>query len=303
MNKIGNYIQELLLNYPQVAIEHLGVLSKSKSFEFNKTNKDLSFQSSLHFTLSPQQKDDGMLSKYIAIREKISLTDAQILLKNFVEQLKIDIFNGNEIAIGNIGHFFLNEDQYIDFQTKKATLFAENYGIGTLKSKPIIRVEKTTNPKKSNKWMWASAVLIPLLGASLYFAKDLEYGFGEQTNYAGVSSSEMTSSVHNTLQIHDYLLLENELEEEEFVLIEENNPNTNAIEFQVVVGVFRDLQNAAGLKEQIESQTQIPIEIKSYKKGLYKVISKSFPNKILAKSHLKSIQNIQKGAWLLKVRN
>lgn len=131
MTTVQNHIKELLFEQDCVVIPDFGGFV---------TNFDCAKINSTKNMITPPQKwlafnallknDDGLLSNYIAKEENISINQANVKVKTFVEDTKRYLRFDNTYSIEGLGTFSQNEEDKIQFQPKLSNNFySESFGM------------------------------------------------------------------------------------------------------------------------------------------------------------------------------
>lgn len=317
MQNIDQHIIELILSYQTVIIPKLGCFTKHSTFDLSK-NHEFSRTETLLFSQNPKL-DDGMLYKYVALQENISFSDAQIKVDSFISQLKITVFNQKQFPINPLGFFHLNLNEEITFQyASKFQLFPEFHGLIPFSKQPIIRkVEINNIPKhKSKAYYWATACLVPVLGAFIYLGVNNRQVLNDNATATTAGLSEINITENSTPYINldklehvDFSFLdETEIEEPLFFPVKSQNKtkpvvNKKAVNkkaYQIIIGVFGNKTNAVKLANSIKSMSK-EIAISPYK-GMHKVSSDVYTSKYKATKDLETIRKSHPNAWLLKVK-
>lgn len=306
MENINQHIVELVLRYQSVIIPKLGCLTKTTQFS-NAQNTSITKSENLSFEQN-SKLDDGMLYKYVALKNDQPYNKAKTEVDTFVSDLKIAIFNKEKFEIAPLGTFFLSNEDLISFEyNTKFSVHPELFGSKAFVGQPILRnLEKETLvQEKANKSLyWATACLVPLLGLSIYFGMNKQ-AINENSvpNSAGLSEISITAAKDflNLDQLID-INFDHEIEEEEKLIFFDLKPKKKlkAISkkgYQIIVGVFGEKKNAENLVESLNKDLQI----EKYK-GMFKVSSKLYASKSTARKDLNIVRNTNPKAWLLKVK-
>ena len=131
MTTVQNHIKELLFEQDCVVIPDFGGFV---------TNFDCAKINSNNRSIAPPQKwlafnallknDDGLLSNYIAKQENISLSQANLKVKSFVEDTNRYLRFDKNYFIEGLGTFSQNEEERIQFQPKQTNNFySESFGM------------------------------------------------------------------------------------------------------------------------------------------------------------------------------
>ncbi len=306
MKHLDQHIVELILRYERVILPKLGCFSKSIEFSTD-AHHTFSKQESLSFK-QDSKLNDGMLYKYVSVRLNLSLSEAQILVDQYISDLKIRIFNYEEVNLSPIGSFILSETESIIFKyNQNFRIYPEYNGLTDFTRQPIIRKSdfiRETSSKKSNRWYWATAAIIPLLGLSLYFGINRQQLDSEAIpTTAGLSEISSTSApeAHHTVDITtlkkvDFNGLDDDIEEN----LVYTNLDSSKKGYQIVLGVFGKKENALKLA-QSDLEITNEVNIISYK-GMFKVSTLIYSSKQSAQTDLSIIRGFNPKAWLLKLK-
>ena len=131
MTTVQNHIKELLFEQDCVVIPDFGGFVTN--FDCAKINSTKRF-------IAPPQKwlafnallknDDGLLSNYIAKEENISISQANLKVKTFVENTRRYLRSDQTYLIDGLGTFSQNDEDKIQFQPKQNNNFySESYGM------------------------------------------------------------------------------------------------------------------------------------------------------------------------------
>lgn len=306
MKHLDQHIVELILRYENVILPKLGCFSKSIEFS---TDENHSFSKSEYLSFSQNSKlDDGMLYKYVSIRENISLSEAQIIVDQYISDLKIRVFNHESVSLPPLGAFSLSETETVSFKyNRNFRIYPEYNGLTSFTRQPIIRkanITLDTPTRKSRKWYWAAASLIPLLGLSIYFGVNRQQIDPQATpTTAGLSEISETYSapVHSTIDFTNLVDVDFDGLDDDF---EENlvyttvNPSQKG--YQIVLGVFGNQENAQKLS-QMDLGVTNEVVLVPYK-GMFKVSTLVYASKKEAQTDLATLRRLIPEAWLLKLR-
>ena len=131
MTTVQNHIKELLFEQDCVVIPDFGGFVTN--FDCAKINSNNRF-------IAPPQKwlafnallknDDGLLSNYIAKEENISISQANLKVRTFVEDTNRYLRFDKTYSIDGLGTFSQNEEEKIQFQPKSTNNFySESFGM------------------------------------------------------------------------------------------------------------------------------------------------------------------------------
>ena len=131
MTTVQNHIKELLFEQDCVVIPDFGGFVTN--FDCAKINSNNRFiappQKWLAFN-SLLKNDDGLLSNYIAKEENISISQANLKVRTFVEDTNRYLRFDKTYSIDGLGTFIQNEEEKIQFQPKSTNNFySESFGM------------------------------------------------------------------------------------------------------------------------------------------------------------------------------
>ncbi len=159
------YIFSLLKHNDCVIITGFGgfILNEKSAFynELTKTahppSKVISFNQRL-------TQNDGLLANYIAKCENISYNEACVEILKYSRKIKLKLSRNKSISLPNIGDFYLNEFEKIEFKANNEFNFnKDSFGLRTFQ---INKIKRKSN-KKLNKYA-AAAVILVCIGLSFF---------------------------------------------------------------------------------------------------------------------------------------
>ena len=189
--KIDLYISDLLYSYDCVVIPDFGgfvanyAAAKIQPIQHKITppSKQISFNKNL-------KNNDGLLSNHIAEKQSLSYSEANELIKSFVDQSIEGLNKGDKIKIEKVGTLFLDPERNIQFiAEEKNDFLLDSFGLGSMRVQPIVRagaeeriqkeikkviplVQEEEKKRRSIFWPAAAALLVLFVGA--YFL-NLQY--------------------------------------------------------------------------------------------------------------------------------
>jgi len=131
MTTVQNHIKELLFEQDCVVIPDFGgFITNFDSAKINSTNRFIAPPQKWLAFNALLKNDDGLLSNYIAKEENISLSQANLKVKTFVEDTKRYLRFDNTYSIDGLGTFSQNDEEKIQFQPKPTNNFySESFGM------------------------------------------------------------------------------------------------------------------------------------------------------------------------------
>jgi len=164
-NTFSYYIFSLLKHNDCVIITGFGgfILNEKSAFynELTKTahppSKVISFNQRL-------TQNDGLLANYIAKCENISYNEACVEILKYSRKIKLKLSRNKSISLPNIGDFYLNEFEKVEFKANNEFNFnKDSFGLRTFQ---INKIKRKSN-KKLNKYA-AAAVIFVCIGLSFF---------------------------------------------------------------------------------------------------------------------------------------
>tara|TARA_B110000046_G_scaffold40521_1_gene44862 strand:- start:7497 stop:8561 length:1065 start_codon:yes stop_codon:yes gene_type:complete len=189
--KIDVYISDLLYSYDCVVIPDFGgfvanyASAKIQPIQHKITppSKQISFNKNL-------KSNDGLLSNRIAQKQSFSYSEANELIKAFVDQSIEGLNNGDKIKIEKVGTLFLDPERNIQFiAEEKNDFLLDSFGLGSMRLQPIFRagaeeriqkeIKKVipiakVGEKKRRSIFWPAAAMLLVLFVGAYFL-NLQY--------------------------------------------------------------------------------------------------------------------------------
>ena len=302
------YISDLLYRYECVTIPEFGSFLTRRvsatihesTHAFYPPKKILSFNEQI-------QKNDGLLTHYIADVEKIPYEEASKRIKKRVKYLKSYLVEGETLDFQNIGSLSLNTEGKILFEPSyHLNYLTDAFGLSQFVSHEVTRetfkedvkeIEKvvpiavTPERRKSRPYLkYAAIALIALtvggLGASKFYIDNIN----EHNQIAQEQASEQ---------------LENKIQEATFVI--ENplpavtlNVTKQSGNYHIIAGAFRIEENSDKKVSQLKDQGFKARKIGVNKYGLHEVVYASYEDRLEALEALRTIKRTHNSdAWLL----
>lgn len=141
---IEKHIKELLFDHECVVLpEFGGFITHYVSAEIHPITNKFS-PPSKRVAFNEQIKlNDGLLTSTIAYHENMNMDQAAHALKSFIEKMKDDLKTYNLFEIKDIGKFFYNPENRLEFDPEnKINFLEESFGLTELFFKPIDRDQK-----------------------------------------------------------------------------------------------------------------------------------------------------------------
>ncbi|WP_250433693.1 HU domain-containing protein [Hanstruepera flava] len=302
------YISDLLYRYECVTIPEFGSFLTRRvsatihesTHAFYPPKKILSFNEQI-------QKNDGLLTHYIADVEKIPYEEASQRIKKRVKYLKSYLVEGETLDFQNIGSLSLNTEGKILFEPSyHLNYLTDAFGLSQFVSHEVTRetykesvedIEKvvpiavTPERRKSRPYLkYAAVALIALtvggLGASKFYVDNIN----EHNKLAQEQANEA---------------LENKIQEATFVI---DNPlpavtlniTKQSGNYHIIAGAFRIEENSDKKVSQLKDQGFKARKIGVNKYGLHEVVYASYEDRLEALAALRDIKRTHNSdAWLL----
>ena len=131
MTSVQNHIKELLFEQDCVVIpEFGGFVTNFDCAKINSTNRFIAPPQKWLAFNALLKNDDGLLSNFIAKEENVSLSQANLKIKTFVEETRNSLRSDKTYSIEGLGTFSQNDEERIQFQPKLTTNFySESFGM------------------------------------------------------------------------------------------------------------------------------------------------------------------------------
>ena len=306
--QITTYINDLLYRYECLIIPGFGaLLTQHQSAKIDRKNqtfyppsKTLSFNRQL-------QTNDGLLANYIASVEKCSYETSLQKLRNYTGKLSLQLSEREVVSLSNIGDFYLNEENSVQFTpsskqnfstasfgltsfvTPKITREVDTETVETLEEKVPVYILPERRAKTSYlKYAAIALVAISIAGFSgmkLYEGEVQKHNFAEKqkaNSIVEIQIQEATFSIENPLPILNITF------------------KKQTGKYHIIAGAFRVEANADKKIKQLREKGFTPTLIGVNKYGLHQVAYESFEERLDALKNLRNIKNTQNpDAWLL----
>lgn len=310
---ISHHISQLLYRYPCVTVPGFGAfLTETVSASIQESNhtfyppkKVISFNSYI-------KNNDGLLANHISVTEKISYTDAVLVIENAVKVLNVALEAGEITILKNIGLLRKNSEGNIIFEASSQVNYLTNsFGLSSYVS-PVVKreelkkvveeivvaekptIELLSETRKAKPYLKYAAMFIMSLGGA---------GFG-YTAYVSQQAEIETNIVRSEVQKE----LNTKIQEATFFIDNPiaSNTNSTSVEekktfpFHIVFGSFRSEGNAEKALKKLESQGYKARILSKNDQNLYPVVYGSYATYTEAQYEATQIQTTKdKNAWLL----
>jgi nucleoid DNA-binding protein len=318
---LEKYIKELLFDHDCVVLpEFGGFITHYTSAEihpithkFNPPARRVAFNEQLKL-------NDGLLISTLTVKEYLTKEEAAHLVKEFVEKVKFQIKRYNQFVIKDIGRFFYNKENRLEFEPEsKVNFLNESFGFTELYFKPIVRDFKIMSkvdtkvenqrlavekPKKKMKetekafqkeskgtspFIFIIPVVLLLAGGGLaYYMNQEGKSLASLNPFSWFSGGEEKQT--ESLRIDKPVVVESAPEVVDPLASSTNESLTISSRtgrYFIVIGCFSNKDNAFKLKEQVAGQADKVSIIEPYEgKPFYTVSVSDFDNKKTAVSKM-----------------
>lgn len=131
MDKVSNYISDLLSEKKTLVVQGLGSFKKEETPAYFDEKENVFHPSKSTLSFSEKQKNDSSDFAYsISNASGLSLQEAEELIAEFVSGIKKGISENNEFQVAGLGRFYLGEDYSLLFeQDQTLVLKEETFGL------------------------------------------------------------------------------------------------------------------------------------------------------------------------------
>lgn len=168
--KLDKHIRDLLYRNECVVIPDFGAFITStnsakikNSIEFIPPSKSITFNYKI-------QKNDGLLSSYIADSNNLSFDDAMKIIKLNVINFKQILEENKTINFEDIGQISLNDGVYQFNSNPKSNYLKESYGLTNITNPIIQRKSNSSIPKL---FKYAAILLIGFLISNVVYNNEV----------------------------------------------------------------------------------------------------------------------------------
>lgn len=306
--QLTTYIKDLLYRYECVIIPGFGAFLtqyqsariENSTHTFYPPGKTISFNRQL-------QTNDGILANYVASVENCGYEVALQKIRSFTATLSLKLSEKQVVTLNNIGDFFLNEENSVQFTPSDVENFSTAaFGLNSFISPQINReVYKETaeaieekvpllfTPEKRETRPYLKYAAIGLIAVAIS-------GFGAMKLYEGQVQK------HNFAEKQKAnTLLENQIQEATFIIENPLQPLSLTLpketgKYHIVAGAFRVKENADRKLQQLLDNGFSAKLIGPNKYGLHMIVYASHEDRLEARKNLRIIKRTEnKDAWLL----
>lgn len=309
---ISHHISQLLYRYPCVTLPGFGAFLtetvpatlQENNHTFFPPKKVISFNSYI-------KNNDGLLANHISIVEKISYTDAVLVIENAVKSLNATLEAGEISILKNIGLFRKNYEGNIVFEASShVNYLTESFGLSSFVSPMVKReelkkvveeiavaekptIELISENRKSKPYLkYAAMFIMSLGGAGFAYTAYVSQQAEIETN---IVRSEVQKELNTKIQEATFII-DNPIASITSPTIEERK----TYPFHIVFGSFRSESNAEKAKQELENQGYKSRILPKNDQDLYPVVYGSYATYTEAQYDATQIQTTKdKNAWLL----
>ncbi|MFT5437439.1 MAG: nucleoid DNA-binding protein [Ulvibacter sp.] len=306
--QLATYIKDLLYRYECVILPGFGAFLTQHQSARIETTTDTFYPPRKAITFNRQlQTNDGLLANYVASVENCSYETALQKIRNFTGKLSLQLSARETVALKNVGEFFLNEENSVQFSpSNKENFSTSSFGLNTFSSSQISReVYKEAykpgvnpsqllfTPEKRETVPYFKYAAIALIAISISGLGGLKIYEGQVKN-----SNFVERQKANTL-------LENQIQEATFVIKHPLSALNLTLpkqigNYHIVAGAFRVKENAAKKLNELLIKGYSAKSIGANKYGLHMVVYSSYENRRDAYKNLRDVKDTEnKDAWIL----
>ena len=306
------YIEELLYDYECVTVPGFGAfLTRSYNFKINRisgefvpSRKEIAFNSLL-------KSNDGVLSNYLAKKQKISYEKALRQIEKEVKEWKKKL-KTQALFIGNLGKLSLNQNKKIQFDPYgKINFDSSSYGLISFYRTPVSSFNyakkerlnftpgktKKVLPFIKNYFRYAAIGLIGLIiGSSSYYFSNV-YLTNQRIINQQIAQKEIEKNVQSATfdlgKLNSFILSVDVIQKNKI-------PETKTTYYSIIAGTFRNKSYAMRKIENLKTEGYNAEIAKVNPKGMYRVAYGRFKSKSEAIKLLYLLKNtLKKDAWYL----
>jgi hypothetical protein len=265
---ISIYITDLLDEHEYVIVPGLGAfISSSRPAEF-RDNNNILLPPSRALSFNPELKiNDGLLTRYIAQQQKITLMQASRMLEKFTGDVMYLLEAGEEVFFGNTGSLTLKQGQLIFNPAESSRENSESFGLQPVVLKDYLpksgKKEETSVSEKSKKryirWIWiGSSLLFFLIALSMYFVFPTKRQTVKESKPA-IQNEPLDTKKPGTVITPDSTVIE---QNEIHSVLKDTLPRHPRKElYYTIGGSFRSQQNANEYFEKMNQKGFHPIQL------------------------------------------
>ena len=306
--QLATYIKDLLYRYECVIIPGFGAFLtqyqsariENSTYTFYPPGKTVSFNRQL-------QTNDGLLANYVASVENCGYETALQKIRNFTGSLSIQLSEKEVVSLKNIGDFYLNEENSVQFTpSEKENFSTSSFGLSSFVSPQINRnayketvealEEKAPllfTPEKREARPYLRYAAIGLIAVVLSGFGGLKLYEGQVQKHNFVEKQKANTLLDNQIQEATFII-ENPLQPLNLTLPKESG------KYHVVAGAFRIKENADKKLQQLVASGFSAKSIGENKYGLHVVVYGSYEDRLEANRNLRDIKRTEnQDAWLL----
>ena len=306
--QLATYIKDLLYRYECVIIPGFGAFLtqyqsariENSTYTFYPPGKTVSFNRQL-------QTNDGLLANYVASVENCGYETALQKIRNFTGSLSIQLSEKEVVSLKNIGDFYLNEENSVQFTpSEKENFSTSSFGLSSFVSPQINRnAYKETVEALEEK---APLLFTPEKREARPYLKYAAIGLIAVviSGFGGLKLYEGQVQKHNFVEKQKAnMLLDSQIQEATFIIENPLQPLNLTLpkesgKYHVVAGAFRIKENADKKLQQLVASGFSAKSIGENKYGLHVVVYGSYEDRLEANRNLRDIKRTEnQDAWLL----
>ena len=339
MINLDKYIRELLLQHDCVILPGLGgFVANYKPATFD-ASQNTALPPSRHILFNPHLvHNDGLLYAHVSRGTHYGYKEVQAMAEVYFKTIRYEVMKGMKFNLEDLGYLFLNKARKIEFaQETTENMLLDSYGLSYLNYKEFSRMPgrepnayramDESNPlvrqRRIRKWVYAGAaaclltamILVPvkmgiinLSGFDLNPADSFrkEQPLGEVTSSspdAGTGSQPAGTLSQPAGTVSDSEAVKPAAEpskKEPEAIQPEARPVVTGTKYHVIIGSFRDLENAQHLRQKMATEGY-DAEILTGENSFFRVSASHYLQKSEAVAALSGIRDREayQSAWIL----
>ncbi|MDR0825383.1 MAG: SPOR domain-containing protein [Prevotella sp.] len=241
--------------------------------------------------------DDGILINLYKKDENLSYNVASQKIKDFVRDIKKNIFAGKTINCGNIGQISTDDNNKIIFVANKFFIFPESYGLMPIELSRLVDVERHRAVIGQSSLRYRlGGVAAAAIALFLFTIPSINIKENSSTSY-----NQQADFVYSLSESFSSMEKKNEKSEEEKTV---NKEQTSSRTYYIIVGGEESESMAERLLEKVKKNGFKNAAI--VQSDRYRIYVASFTDKTVGNSYLETFrkENPQyKTAWLYSKSN
>jgi len=293
--EIGKYIKELLFIHDCVIIPGLGgFVANYRPAEMNELSRTISPPSKSILFNRKLIHNDGLLIGYVSQKNGLDYRKSEELVKAYADQIMKSVPNEGKFPVDEVGFFYSDSEMKLQFQDELTTNFlVESYGLSTIIFDPVEQeqeiedfVPTITYRASVRRWVY-TGVAASLVAAMVLIP--VKTGYVEHMNFGWMKKN-----------IPEQVIQQNPSEDPVAADLE-TAIELPAITYHIIVGSFKDFNNASGLHSRLSEQGHAP-KIMEASNGYYRVAIHTSNEAGIATEKLSEIRQTDsfESAWMFK---